>query len=260
MRSVLPTREFLVDIALVGIACLALVCSWFPVEPVIVASWQDSDGKRVERRVEGLGQNAEKIRHAVIAKLTRPRSASVGIMRWQQETSQFYADATAAAASNASVFRQVSHASPSPDGDRAVAWQAYWQDRATRSEQWLQERASEQARVVASFSESLTVSTIEPLIPDQRTAALGFAIALSAMLLGCVWRGLSPARRFVDEASESLLLPPASPEPTNTETAAMSFRAAWVQIRQPPIVRLRQACGWAIVLSAIISMTIRLTM
>jgi len=229
-----------------------------------VASWRKSDGSLVRHRVEGLGRSSEKIHDAVIAELTRPRSANVGTMRWQQETSNFYAEASAeafAAASvptSQSVFRQVSHVCDGDDRERAKAWHAYWQARAARSEQWLQARASEQARLVAKVSQTLAISTIEPLFPDGRTTTWALSIGLSAMLLGCLWRGLYPPRTLGDSSSEVRTLPTDARDSMTAETAAMPFRAAWVQVRQPANVRLRQICGWAIVLFAITTVAVRL--
>lgn len=257
MRSVLPNREFLLDIALVGIACGVLTSGWFPVTPVFVASWRQSDGSVVRHRVEGLGQNPETIRLAVLAELTRSRSANVGIMRWQQETSRYYAETSAPPTQK--FFRQVSHVSQPQDDNEANAWHAYWHDRANRSERWLHKRASAQTSLIASFNQSLAVSKIEPLFPNRQSVTWALATGLSAMLLGCLWRGLYPPRTLVRSSSTAIGLLKTTPETPNTEIALMSFRGTWVEVRQSAVVRLRQTCGWSIVVSAIVSMAVRLS-
>lgn len=262
----IPARSFLLDIGLVGLSCFALACSAWPGQPVWVVSWERPDGQRATNHIHAADRDEKTIRRELINDLTKNRSANVGMMRWQQESSLFYAETAREpiTKNDDTVFRTAGYSlaqSESTASDKSsTAWQSYWIDRASRTEQWLHRHKASQAQRRMALEETIDVSRVVPLFPERGVVFIGLAAALIAVMLGTLWHSLIPPRTMVDLSTHrgDVAAPNTNRDRGTTETAAMSFRRTWVRVRQPIGVRLRQGCGWVAVLVAMMSISIRM--
>lgn len=259
------------DIALVAASVFVLVCLMQPTEEIWIARLQRSDGSIASFRVEQPFDDENESRRAVLDDLVQPETGKRGMVRWQNETSLFYASADAArlaSTAKASPFQTASF-----DAARNVVtnvepesrqWVTFWQQRAERSGVWLQQRQDVHEKRLARLSESLEIARTDHLLPAREGIVNAFVAACLAITIGVMWCWCFPRRTFA--RGTGTLQTSFSPEnesksasfcddvKNHSEPAAMSFRAEWVRLKQPFAVHARRATGWGVVLAAIIGL------
>lgn len=283
----IPTRSFLTDFGLVGASVLILACLVQPKSETWVASVQRADGTttsvEVDERNRHQGDDVNKIRSSIIGELVPPENEKQGLVRWQSETSLFYAQADsqrlgsqrldpqqlASSAQNNPqlqnrVFQTASHQpeslAESRLDDSATKWTGFWQRRGDQSADWLNEYSEFHQQRVARISKSLVVARVDTFLPARGGLLMAMLAALVTVVAGglwCLWvpRRTLPKCLALNEPVGSAVEGSAAFSPTDefAEPAAMSFRLSWVRLRQPFAVHARRACGWMIVLTAMIA-------
>lgn len=276
----IPTRSFLMDFGLVGASVFVLACLAQPKNENWVATVHRDDGTHHSIRVDYQGDDETHLRQSILSELVPPEGEKLGLARWQSETSLFYAQAVAQrmASSNDNgkqdengVFRTASYqaegASESPSGDSTTDWVGFWNRRGNQSANWLNEYNEFHQRRVARISESLVVGRVNAFLPARKGVLLAIAAAIFTIGIGTLWCVWIPRRTLSGHtALRGLIVASRSAEggaaavrsEDLVEPAAMSFRSSWVRLRQPFAVQTRRACGWMIVLSAMIAIVGRL--
>ncbi|TWT65213.1 hypothetical protein [Allorhodopirellula solitaria] len=264
------TRSYLIDIGLVGLASFALVCvlgkaCWDTGESADRHSFtveiQSPDRPKATYLVGDTGQTADQLRADIVQRMIGRRTPDVAWMQWYRETAQRYAAACSAPAAGPlaeqtetpSVFRTVSTESNSPrsagvEAESLSRWQGFWTHRQTKADAWLANHdKTVQARQEALHA-SIQIYPMKSWLPSAAVQATAVAAAVLVVLLGSLWRLLSPPRSFHLDG-----IAPADLEGAAVEgnPAAMCFRESWIRVRQPANVVLRGVVGWIITLSAL---------
>ncbi|MCM2373469.1 hypothetical protein [Aporhodopirellula aestuarii] len=280
------TRSFLADIVLVSLGCFTLVC--------VIGLWRETKSGRTEGRynytveveraekpamkfrVANSCQTEDQLRADLVQRLVGAPTPQVALVRWYQETSEFYAasvenatqQAVAASAnspgmsSTPGTFRTVaarqgtSGSPPEAAGfDTASAWRDYWATREGKAEAWL---ASYRARVdarMAALGHAIRITQPSEWMPPVAVLQLAILLSLVVAAVGYVWRLVNPPVSF---ATDGVTLGTEHAGPSEARTAAMCFRQSWVRIQQPMGVTLRGLMGWSIVLAAMVAVAMLL--
>ncbi|CAN0442863.1 unnamed protein product [Hapterophycus canaliculatus] len=175
------------DIGLVGASVFVLACLMQPTETTWVAKLQRDDGTIASFRVDHPVNDENELRQAVLDDLVQSKPGKQGMVRWQNESAQFYAQADSdrlASTSRPSPFQTASFDAEkniaAEDDSKSERWVGFWQRRSEQSATWLSQHQDAQQQRLARISQSLEIARLNSLLPARD----GMLVAMAAASLG----------------------------------------------------------------------------